>query len=205
MMLTKEDIKSIMPNVLQVNLDKFCEPLNDAMQKYEINTIQRQGMFVAQVAHECGQFEYVRELWGPTPWQVLYERDFNHVWPPTKIDHRNNSAYSLGNDHVGDGYKFLGRGCIQNTGRKNALLASKEFGVDFITDPQLLEGPVFATLSAAWFWASRGLNQVADSGDFDGVSDIVNLGHKTIKIGDSIGYAERLEFYERAKKTLNIP
>jgi putative chitinase len=204
MTLTKDDIKSIMPEVLPVNLDRFCDPINVAMHKYEINTGQRQAMFIAQVAHECGQFNTVRELWGPTTWQVLYERDFNHAWPPTKDDSRNDSAYSLGNGLVGDGERYKGRGCIQITGKRNYILVSKALGQDFLVNPKLLEGPVYATMSAAWFWASHGLNQMADSGDFDGTSDIINLGHKTARIGDSLGYAERLRFYGLACKTLNI-
>lgn len=199
-MITKDILHAIMP--LSHHIDQFCDPLNEAMEKYQIDTVQRQAMFLAQIAHECAELNMTREGWGPTQWQVLYERDFNHAWPPTKTDHRNDSAYSLGNDAIGDGHRYLGRGCIQTTGKKNYALVSKEFGMDFVKSPELLEGPVFATMSAAWFWFSHNLNAVADSGDFDGVSDIINLGHKTQRVGDSMGYAERLAYYEKAKQVL---
>lgn len=35
------------------------------------------------------------------------------------------------------------------------------------------------------------LNKYADIDDLDGVSDLVNIGRKTIKIGDANGYEDR--------------
>lgn len=48
--------------------------------------------------------------------------------------------------------------------------------MDFITHPDLLAQPYYAALSAAWFWASHGLNEVADTGDFEKVTKIINGG-----------------------------
>lgn len=201
-MTSKEQLKLIMPNAPDHNIERLCQPLNDTMDKFLINTPQRICCFLAQIAHESGQLNYLHELWGPTSIQLFYERDFDHAWPPTKDDPRNNSAYSLGNDEVGDGERFKGRGLIEVTGKKNYQITSKGLGVDFVKNPELLEGPVYATMSAGLFWMNNRINVMADSGDFDGVSDLVNFGHKTYRVGDTIGYAERLTFYERAKQVI---
>lgn len=201
-MVTKEQLKSIMPQSLDANVERMCQPLNDTMDKFLINTPQRVCCFLAQIAHESMQMNRTRELWGPISWQLLYERDFNHAWPPTKDDPRNNSAYSLGNDEAGDGERYMGRGLIEVTGKKNYRLTSKGLGIDFVKSPELLEGPVYACMASGLFWMNQRINVLADQGDFDGVSDLVNFGHKTHRIGDSVGYAERLAFYEAAKSVI---
>ncbi len=68
----------------------------------QINTPARAAAFLAQVGHESGQLRYLREIWGPTPAQVRYE-----------------GRADLGNAQPGDGKRFMGRGLIQITGRKN--------------------------------------------------------------------------------------
>lgn len=102
---------------------------------------------------------YTVELWGPTPAQQRYE---NNV--------------SLGNTQPGDGSRFRGRGLIQLTGRKNYQACSTALGVDFVSNPDLLAQPYYASLSAAWFWASHGLNEVADTGDFEKTTRVINGG-----------------------------
>ena len=76
--------------------------------------------------------------------------------------------------------------------------------IDCVEHPELLEQPLNGCRSSGWFWAVNNLNHWADIPDFDGVCDAVNRGHKTAKIGDANGYAERLKYYERAKKALGI-
>ena len=44
-------------------LEKYCK-------EYEIHTPLRLAAFIAQIAHESGDFKYTREIWGPTPAQV---------------------------------------------------------------------------------------------------------------------------------------
>jgi putative chitinase len=48
--------------------------------------------------------------------------------------------------------------------------------VDFTAQPELLAQPYYAAMSAAWFWASHGLNEVADTGDFEKTTKIINGG-----------------------------
>ena len=60
----------------------------------------------------------------------------------------------------------------------------------------------FAAFSAGWYWLTNGLNELADIGDFDGVADVINKGHKTAAVGDSNGYVERLAGWRVANEVL---
>lgn len=200
MTITKDDLKAIMPQ--SVNIERFVDPLNQILEKYGITTPIRLCMFLANTADESGQLNYTHELWGPTYFQKMYERDFSRAWPPTMKDGRNNSAWSLGNSEPGDGFRFRGHGLIQTTGRANHEKLKQVFGIDFVANPELLEGPVWACESAGYYWMSAGCNAMADKGDFDGACDLVNRGKKTLAIGDSVNYRDRLAYFERAKTVL---
>lgn len=154
--------------------DKFLEPLNAAMQEYDISlSSSREAAFLAQIAHESGELRYVREI-------------------------ADGSAYEgredLGNTEQGDGTRFRGRGLIQITGRANYSECGDALGLDLLREPALLEEPRNATRSAAWFWKSRGLNEVADSGGFEIITRRIN--------GGLTGYADRLAYFRRAQQTL---
>ena len=92
--------------------------------------------------------------------------------------------------------KFKGRGLIQITGRNNYHECGKALGVDMITNPELLETNDLACRSAAWFWASHGLNDLADKGDFERITKRINGGLN--------GYQERLAYHARAKMALGV-
>lgn len=154
--------------------------LNEYMQVYGINTSERQAMFIAQVAHECGELRYTREIWGPTTAQRGYE-----------------GRKDLGNIHPGDGRRFMGRGLIQVTGRANYAKCSLSLtGTPntFLDTPDLLSTPMYAVQSACWFWAEKGLNDLADAGKFLVVTRKIN--------GGTNGLVERQQYWETAKRVL---
>lgn len=119
-----------------------------AMMEFDINTPQRKAMFLAQIGHESGGLHWTVEIWGPTPAQSRYE-----------------GRKDLGNTRPGDGYKFRGRGLLQTTGRDNYRATGQALGIDLWSTPELLGQPALAARSAAWFWSTKGLNQIADTGD----------------------------------------
>lgn len=86
------------------------------------------------------------------------------------------------------------RGLIQITGRANYATLSKAFGVDFIAKPELLETPEWACRSAAWFWGTRKLNELADKDQFITITKRIN--------GGTNGLKDRQELYAAAKKYL---
>lgn len=156
-----------------------------ACDDFEINTPQRLAAFLAQIGHESGRLAYVREIWGPAqvPAQARYE-----------------GRADLGNTQPGDGKRFMGRGLIQTTGRANYAATRdglREFVAnvpDFEVNPTALELSQWAALSAAWYWHSRGLNKLADAGDFFTITRKIN--------GGTNGMADRLMLWECAKEVL---
>lgn len=163
----------------------WADTLDDAMQAYGITTPERQAAFLAQIAHESGRFRWLRELWGPTPAQLRYE-----------------GRADLGNTQRGDGYKYRGRGLLQTTGRANYAatrdgLRRTLSGVDvpdFEDQPDLLEAPRWAALSAAWFWDTHNCNALADGGHMLAITRRIN--------GGTNGLDERMALWADAKAAL---
>ena len=147
--------------------------------RYEITTPQRLAAFLAQIGHESGGLRWVRELWGPTAAQQRYE-----------------GRADLGNTQPGDGRRYCGRGLIQVTGRSNYARVGLVLGVDFVSNPEALEQPQWAALSAAEYWACHGCNELADRGDFAAITRKINGGLN--------GQADRVQRWERAKGVLTI-
>ena len=164
----------IMPYAGQRRVNTFIEPLMAAMAEFCINTPARQASFVAQIGHESGQLQYVRELASGDAYEG--RRD-------------------LGNTAPGDGRRYKGRGLIQITGRANYAACGAALGLDLLAQPELLEQPANACRSAAWFWRTHGLNELADSGDQVKVTRRIN--------GGTNGLAERLALFSVARRVLS--
>ncbi|MBQ1766301.1 MAG: glycoside hydrolase family 19 protein [Aquincola sp.] len=169
----------------------WVDPINEALALFEINTPARQAAFLAQVAHESGRLVYVRELWGPTAAQQRYE-----------------GRADLGNVQPGDGFRYRGRGLIQTTGRANyaatrdGLRRVAPGAPDFEAEPEALELPRWAAMSAAWFWSSRSLNALADAGDFFKISARINGINRAT--GEPNGMDDRRKLWAGAKAALGV-
>lgn len=171
--MTLEDLRQICYSAKVTTLGMWVEPLNKAMAEFEINNSAREAAFIAQVAHESGEFRYVRE--------IASGEDYE-------------GRADLGNTEPGDGVRFRGRGLVQITGRSNYAACSAALGVDFLSEPSLLENYQYAARSAGWFWQSRGLNDLADKGDFKLITKRINGGYN--------GFKDRVMYWERAKAVL---
>ncbi len=180
MSITQQQLQQILPNAGQT-AGVFVPVLNTAMVRFQIVGTKRIAAFIAQIGHESGQFRYVRELGND---QYLSKYDTGSL------------AKRLGNtpETDGDGQKYRGRGLIQITGRANYMMCGEALALDLINQPELLEKPQHACMSAAWFWASRGLNTLADAGQFDTITRRINGGQN--------GAADRQALYARALKVL---
>ena len=176
MPITAQQLLQILPNAGQV-VGFFVPVLNTAMNRYQIVGPKRIAAFIAQIGHESGQLKYVKEIWGPTAAQARYE-----------------GRKDLGNTVAGDGSRYRGRGLIQITGRANYMACGEALGLDLIKQPELLEKPHHACMSAAWFWATWGLNTLADAGQFDKITRRINGGQN--------GATDRQALYARALKVL---
>ncbi|MEE4675379.1 glycoside hydrolase family 19 protein [Pseudomonas alliivorans] len=181
MSITAQQLLQILPNAGQ-KVGVFVPALNTAMGKYQIITRERIAAFIAQVGHESGQLRYVRELGGS---EYLSKYDTGKL------------AERLGNtpEADGDGQFYRGRGLIQVTGRANYAECGEALGLDLINHPELLEQPEHAAMSAAWYWGTRGLNSLADKGNFLAITKRIN--------GGTNGLADRQDLYQRALKVLS--
>ncbi|BBP61208.1 glycoside hydrolase family 19 protein [Pseudomonas sp. St316] len=180
MSVTQAQLLFILPNA-GTNAGVFAPVLNDAMGRYRIIGVKRVAAFIAQVGHESGQLRYVRELGSD---------DYLEKYDTGRL------ASRLGNtlEADGDGQRYRGRGLLQITGRANYRACGEALGLDLLAEPGLLEQPRWAGHSAAWFWAMRGLNPLADAGDFETITQRINGGQN--------GAADRRALYERALRVL---
>lgn len=137
--------------------------------------------FMAQCAHESGGFKYNREIWGPTAAQKKYEMNAG-----------------LGNDQPGDGLRYLGRGPGQLTGRANYRLYGRKLGVDFESNPELLEVWSLGLLAFCAYWDTSALNDWADKDNLKAVSNGINRGNPT-STKDPNGWADRQARYAKMK------
>jgi putative chitinase len=180
-MINEAQLQRIMLNLQQPKAEQFLPHLNQALRGYGIDTMLRTAAFIAQLAHESGEFRYMEEIWGPTDAQRRYE-------PISTL------AARLGNIQAGDGKRFKGRGPIQITGRANYLRYGELLGHDLVLEPELAAQPEVAFSIAGLFWASNGLNEKADIQDFVGITKRIN--------GGTNGLEDRQRYYARAKTVL---
>jgi putative chitinase len=185
-MLTAEQLQSIMPRLSDKRNSEFLPFLTAAMAEFAIGAPARAAAFLAQLAHESGQFRFMEEIWGPTDAQRRYE-------PLTKL------SQALGNNSVGDGNRFKGRGPIQLTGRANYQRFGNLLSVDLLADPPRAANPDVAFRVAGLFWSKKGLNELADVATPDAFKEITRRIN-----GGANGLAERQAFYAVARKALGV-
>lgn len=185
-MLTK--LKSKIP--IQV-----VNELESVMREFNISNPFRLAHFLAQTAHESGNFKHVRENLNYSAEGLLkvfpkYFSKETALWYARKPEAIANMVYGgrmgNGDKNSGDGWRYRGRGYCMLTGRTNYKAFS-----DFIKDQVIMTNPdlvatKYPLTSAAWFFEKRGLWRICDEGLSDNtivkVSKIINGG--TIGISD---------------------
>jgi putative chitinase len=181
------------------------------MARFDITGIGRMAAFLAQIAHESGQLTRLSENLNYSAKRLL------QVWSgrfPTLekalVYERNPEklacfvyARRLGNgdEASGDGWRYRGRGLIQLTGRGNYRAAAQGIGLPLEEQPELLVQPGPAALSAAWFWKSHGLNELADDRNDDNDTEDFRTITRRIN-GGIVGLKERIALWEKAKAVL---
>ena len=207
--LTEQQLKQIMPGCSDPAT--WSTALNGAMAQFEVTSPERMAAFLAQIAHESGQLTRLSENLNYSAKRLM------QVWPnrfPTMekaLQYERNPerlancvyAKRLGNgdEASGDGWSYRGRGLIQLTGRGNYRSAAQGIGMPLEEQPDLLLQPGPAALSAAWFWKSHGLNELADDYNDDDDTEDFKIITKRIN-GGTVGLKERVAFWEKAKWVL---
>ena len=199
MQITQEQLGACIGN--NPYLDHWTEALNKILPDYGIDTPQRVAAFVAQAAHESGNFTALHENlnYRAVTLRKVFPKYFptdemaaQYAQQPEKIANRV-YANRMGNgpEESGDGFRYCGRGLIQLTGQQNYqnFADSIETPLDQIPDfLQTFEG---AVQSACWFWENNNLNQYADTDDILTMTKRIN--------GGTIGLEDRKKHYEHAK------
>lgn len=215
--MNRQQLLAIMPST-ESRIERWLQPLNHAMQRFDIATPARCAAFLAQIAHESAFLSRVTENLNYSPAGLLatfntrstirftdaaaqrYGRTAEHPADQRMIA---NIAYAnrMGNGPVesGDGWRYRGRGPGQLTGKNNYAACGAALGIDLVASPDLLELPDIGAQAFGWYWHAgnplgKSLNALADSGDIDAISRAVN--------GGSNGLAERTALYRQALQVL---
>jgi putative chitinase len=166
-MITITDLQKIMPLAAKrpkalKNMQDFCLAYQTYGHMLELNTPERKAHFIAQVAHECDEFNTLEEY--ATGQAYENRRD-------------------LGNIHPGDGRRYKGRSYIQTTGRNNYILANafikkhEPDAPDIVLNPILLSArPDLAFLATTHFWITNRLNSFSDAKDISRQTRRINGG-----------------------------
>jgi putative chitinase len=146
------------------------------MEKFKINTPLRLAHFLAQCAHESGNFKATKENlnYGAAGLLSIFKKYFptealakSYERQPEKIASRvYASRMGNGDEASKEGFKFRGRGYIQLTGKDNYKAFDAMVPEDILANPDLV-ATKYPLLSAAWFWNKTSLNALADKGATD--------------------------------------
>ena len=134
--------------------------LIQAMNNAGITNKNERAIFLAQMAHESGNFRYDEEIHDGSDYE---------------------GRKDLGNTQPGDGKRYKGRGYIQITGRANYRHYGKMIGQDLENNPELAKDPNIAAQVALAYWKERGCSAPAQAGDNKKVTRIINGGYNGLK------------------------
>ena len=151
---------------------------------YGINTPLRLAHFMAQIDHESGLKPIAENLnyssAGLLKTFKKYFTPLEAIKYQRKPEMIANRVYANrmgnGNEASGDGWKYRGRGFIQITGKNNYTLISKDTGIDYLNNPDLLLTEADSLISALWYWKRNNLNDLADKNDILGITKAINGG-----------------------------
>jgi putative chitinase len=200
----KEHLKEMIGN--NPYLDNWYTALSEILPEYEINTPQRVASFIAQCAHESGNFKFLKENLNYRAESLT--KTFSKYFPdlatakqyekkPEKIANRvYGNRMGNGDEASGDGFRYMGRGLIQLTGKNNYTIFAASIDTPLEEIPEYLQTFEGAVQSACWFWEQNNLNQWADKGDILTLTKRIN--------GGTIGLDDRIKHYNHALHVLGI-
>jgi putative chitinase len=173
----------------------------EVVERYNITEPLRLSHFLAQIAHESGNFQFVAE-------NLNYSADsLLKVFPKYFKDKATADLYARKPEMIGsrvyanrmgngdeaskEGFKFRGRGYIQLTGKDNYKAFSTFIGEDCVANPDLVSTK-YPMDSAIWFFDKNKLWDICDKGAGD---DVVTLVTKRVN-GGSHGIQDRLSKFK---------
>ena len=199
--LSLEQLKQMVKNP---HISHWHEALDQLLDDYDINTPLRVAHFVAQCAHESGNFVFIKE-------NLNYKAaSLRKVFPKYFPDDAIAAAYANkpemianrvyanrmgnGDEASGDGWRYRGRGLIQLTGKDNYTFFAGSLGIPVEEAAEYMATFEGAAQSACWFWESNNLNQWADKQDILTLTKRIN--------GGTLGLEDRKKHYEHCLHVL---
>jgi predicted chitinase len=170
---------AIMPTLRADLATRYVPHIQAACLRFSIDRPAREAAFLGQLAHESGGLRY---------WEEIASGDAYE------------DRADLGNTHPGDGRRYKGRGPIQLTGRANYRRAGQALGINIEDAPEQVSSPSVGCQVAAWFWADKKLNILADEDSEDAYRRITRRIH-----GGLNGWQDRLTYWRRARLALGLP
>jgi len=176
--------------------------------KYNITQPLRLAHFMAQIAHESGNFTAVRE-------NLNYSADgLLKIFPKYFKDKATADKYARNPEMIGsrvyggrmgngdeaskEGFTFRGRGYIQLTGKDNYKAFSAFIGEDCVANPDLV-ATKYPMDSAIWFFDKNRLWDICDKGaGYDTVTAITKRVN-----GGTIGLKDRQDKFNLFHSLLN--
>ncbi len=181
---------------------------HDALQQllpdYDINTPLRVAHFIAQTAHESGNYVFVQENLNYKA--ASLRKVFGKYFPTDEIaaqyankpERIANRVYANrmgnGDEASGDGWRYRGRGLIQLTGKDNYTFFAGSLGIPIEEAADYMSTFEGAAQSACFFWEQNNLNRFADANDVKGLTRAINGGY--------IGLEDRIKHTEHALHVL---
>jgi len=207
-LITEAQLAVMIPTNKEVG--EWCAALNEMLPKYGITTDKRIAAFVSQCAHESMDFRVLEEALSYKTETLLkvfpryfgpgkenpeeYARNPQKLANYVYMDKNRSKGGALGNVKENDGWAMRGKGLKQVTGRANHEAFGKTVGMTAEEAAEYLLTKKGALESALWFWGSRNLNEVADTGDVTRLTKIIN--------GGDIGLADRQQRFAKAMAAL---
>lgn len=187
-------------------LGNWHDALCKILPEYEINTPSRVAAFMAQTAHESGNYKFLKENlnYKAASLRKVFPKYFPtdelaaaYANKPEMIANRvYGGRMGNGDEHSGDGYRYCGRGLIQLTGKQNYTNFAESLEMTPEEVSEYLGTFEGAVQSACWFWESNNLNQWADKGDILTLTKRIN--------GGTIGLEDRIKHYNHALHVLGV-
>ncbi len=200
--ITAAQLSLAFPRADATYLESVAKELNNDLPGYGLDSVLRRAHFFAQLREESGPgldraaegFQYPPNRLVKTFGYYGHHKDEAETDGYTATRRANeeviaNKAYAkrYGNGDVasGDGWKYRGRGLIQITFRDNYREINQQYGklypgsgVDFMSNPEMMETFPYSIRSAVCFWAWKKLAKIADHGTLDAnvdeVTQVVN-------------------------------
>ena len=192
--LNVEKLKGTIP-------DNVISQIAETAQKFNITNNLRLAHFLAQCAHESGNFKAVSENlnYSVDGLKKIFPKYFpgnlaeSYAKQPEKIASRvYGSRMGNGDESTKEGFKFRGRGYIQLTGKSNYSKFTQFIGEDCVSNPDLV-ATKYPLASAAFFFNSNNLWSICDKGSDDATVTAVT---KRVN-GGTHGLADRIEKFKK--------